>query len=488
MRGPPENHYLKVVAVGYEASNKTLTSKSIGEKCDATLFWGLIMSRVVAYFFVMNTLTQLSIGLILCSTLLSAKPMALKKFPNKRFDSAHAVVLDVQLTEGILETEEDNNQMMQEELTTQLFYLVGAMNAYNGTPDLAHVQLEIKKIEPIPGTRSKKVSFGAKFHVGWPREMSSPAVMSLPLPIRSDEKGLNAFFRKYAKNCSEDGSDNEVGSFYYYYRPNRQGCELNSNPKAENATFVNLKFGISPENTQGKSPEYGKIWEDGKAVITIIIGTDQPGAHGNNDAGIWQYNSFYQTLWRTFGQPYQANVNLGPKGMPGKRFPDVEMTWRSSTGKEININLLLVDKMGLLNPTKEFIARYNQRTEISDFVSYNGHSGFGDNIKALAKLGDFRKGQYQIYYINGCDTFAYVDDALSDAHMEVNPGEGRYRYFDIITNTMPSPFNGFIITNMSVIQGMLGMRDTYHTILSRFDSYQRAVVMGEEDNKWPNPF
>lgn len=436
----------------------------------------------------MNKHSAIVFSLFLCSTLLSAKTLKFKKFPSLRFESAHVKVLDIELVEGVLETESEDAQEINDEMTSQLFYLVGALNGYGGAPDLAHVTFETRKTEQLPGSRLKKITFGAKFHVAWPAEMSSPAAMTFPLPARADEEGLKDFFRRYFRYCSEDGADEDAESFYYYFRPQRQECELNANPQAELTSFSTLKMRFSDENTDGKSPEYGKVWEDGKLVATIIMGTNEAGAYQSNDAGIYMYNTFYQTLWQYYGNPSYMNVNLGPQHKPGRRYPDIEMTFELGNRRQFNINLLLVDKMGLLHPTQEFVTRYNRRTEISDFVSYNGHSGFGDNIKALAKLGSFKKDQYQIYYINGCDTFAYVDDALSDAHMAVNPGEGRYRYFDIITNAMPSPFNGFIQTNLSVVHAMFGMQDTYRTILSRFNSSQKALVMGEEDNKWPNPF
>lgn len=412
---------------------------------------------------------------------------SVSNIPQFRFDSAHSVILNASLSEGVLTTEATQTQMIQDELLVQLFYLLGPLNAYGAAPDLAHSKIEIKKIEEMTPPL-KKVTFRASLRISWPKEVALPTLTTIPLPLKTDEKGIAGFFSKYSKSCSEEGADNAAESFYYFFRPGKDGCILKTAPVPADVSVIQLTYGTSTENTQGKSPEYGKIWEDDKLVATVIFGTNRKGAVNPIDAGINQYNTLYLLLRKNFGTPSYMNVTLPADAKPGKQNPDIEMTFPMARGKEFNINILLIDKMGLLEPTKEFLARYNQRTEISDYISYNGHSGYGDNIQALAKLGHFKKGQYQIYFVNGCDTFAYVDDALSEAHVAVNPGEGPYRYFDIVTNAMPSAFKSFADANYSFLKALIEKRQTYAQTLSSFDPLQKAIVMGEEDNRWPSPF
>jgi len=43
--------------------------------------------------------------------------------------------------------------------------------------------------------------------------------------------------------------------------------------------------------------------------------------------------------------------------------------------------------------------------------------------------------------MNGCDTFAYVDDSLSNAHRAVNPDDTTgFKYMDMVNNSMPAFF------------------------------------------------
>ena len=71
---------------------------------------------------------------------------------------------------------------------------------------------------------------------------------------------------------------------------------------------------------------------------------------------------------------------------------------------------------------------------------------------------------------------------------KVNPDFDKYKFVDFISNSMPSPFAGFNVSNFAVLKAIMEMKDTYRTILGRFGSFQKAVVMGEEDNNWPKPF
>ena len=137
---------------------------------------------------------------------------------------------------------------------------------------------------------------------------------------------------------------------------------------------------------------------------------------------------------------------------------------------------------GIRDYNPSFYQEYNEWTQSADFVSYNGHSGLGANIRALARLGTFVEGQYQLYFINGCDTFAYIDSALADAHATVNPGFAGTKFFDLITNSMPAYFTDMAPSTITIIKALRDSKLTYRQILAKLPKVQRAVVSGEEDN------
>ncbi|MDQ3230895.1 MAG: hypothetical protein M3Q07_03670 [Pseudobdellovibrionaceae bacterium] len=160
----------------------------------------------------------------------------------------------------------------------------------------------------------------------------------------------------------------------------------------------------------------------------------------------------------------------------------------NTTGKAPEYDMVWLDQC--LVVTAVFGKYESGATEDTDFgiAAYNGHSGLGRNIRALARMGSFQAGQYKIFFINGCDTFAYADDALWDAHAAVNPDSAPTKYLDVITNAMPSYFHSNAENNVVVIRSLLERQKTYREILADFDRRQRALVMGEEDNAWPEVF
>ena len=87
--------------------------------------------------------------------------------------------------------------------------------------------------------------------------------------------------------------------------------------------------------------------------------------------------------------------------------------------------------------------------------------------------------------LNGCDTYAYVDEALFEAHAAVNPDDetGR-RYVDIVNNAMPSYFFSMPAASMALVDGLLSYDAplTYEEIFARVDREQVILVTGEEDN------
>ena len=95
------------------------------------------------------------------------------------------------------------------------------------------------------------------------------------------------------------------------------------------------------------------------------------------------------------------------------------------------------------------------------------------------------QGQYAIVFMNGCDTYAYVDSELADAHTAVNPDDPNgTKYLDIVTNAMPSPADKSPQNTMALTQGLLSYDNpmTYEEIFANFNRSQVVLVSGEQDN------
>jgi hypothetical protein len=348
--------------------------------------------------------------------------------------------------------------------------------------------VRVLRSEPsAPGSRVRRVFYSATVPIAWSKRRSVPSTLELILPARADTAGQKAFFDAYSPKCNDRDSFQEltVLNFFYHYRPGASGCALKSAAPEESGVVARVPVALrdSGRNTEDKSPEYGELWKDGKLVVTTIFGKYEPGATDSSDVGIKAYNAFYSKVRRKFGRPLSVTPEFD--GAPGAARPEIAMTLKTGSGT-IELTMSLVDHLSEVS--QDWIRRYQARTQVSDVVIYNGHAGLGGNVRALSRMGKYKKGLYQLFVINGCDTFAYTDDTLFSKHGEVNPGFAPSKHLDLVTNAMPSYFHRLDDLTIDTLDSLVDQDDTYRDMLKRYDRAQRALVDGEEDNLWPQPF
>lgn len=432
-------------------------------------------------------------ALLLAATAFAARP---------KFDSAHTVALDGTITEGKIITSYPSSWSVKREIKEQLMYSIGQLNGLDGgSPDMNRLEISVGESRQLENGLYE-VTYAAKMFIAWPLSVQVPRSYNLLVPARGDYTSLEKFFEAFGndenstKKClAWEAHDVTSGIFWYYYRPNKYSCPLKTlnTEESELVSTIQIQLKKSDKNTTGKSPEYGKVWEDNTLVSTLIFGKAEEGAETEYDAGVKAYRDTVNALLKKYGKPATVNVEL-QYNTYYRQFtlnsaldnPYVAMTFNLSGERTLDVALFLIE--GIRVAGQDFIQKYNERTLTSDYISYSGHSGLGANIRALARMGEFAKDQYQIFLVNGCDTFAYVDDALRNAHAAVNPDFGKDKFVDVITNAMPSYFHMNKRSNMTIINALVEQQKTYKQILSGFDINQRAVVTGEEDNKWPESF
>jgi hypothetical protein len=243
----------------------------------------------------------------------------------------------------------------------------------------------------------------------------------------------------------------------------------------------------SSENTNGRYPEYHKVWEDNALVVVAIFGKYEDGATTSSDAGISAYNTFVSSMKTELASRQLTTVPASVPSSPGVAAPDIEFNATLPDGKKVHVVALLTDNVttGLSQPA--FRARYESLSTRADYIVYNGHAGLGTNVRALAQRGKWVAGQYVVVYMNGCDTFAYIDDALNTAHKNLNPDDTTgFKYIDIVNNAMPAFFASMSGATMSLFRGFLSYDDpkTYEQMFSKVDSSQLVLVTGEQDNQF----
>ena len=360
----------------------------------------------------------------------------------------------------------------------QLLYTIGQLNGDKSLGRLDHLELTNVKTEQVEGLC--KVSYHAVMPVAWNKTKAVPKTYELLLPKDVTYGGQERFTASYKDSCVDWGAhDVDAGSMWYYYRPAKSGCKL------ADADLVRAKAAVSPSPSQttGKYPEYHKVWEDDALEVVAVFGKYEDGATTAGDAGIAGYNRFV-TLMRDELKPYAVTtVPATLPASPGVSTPDIEISGTLPGGRRVRVVALLVDNVRAGGPV--FDARYEALSTKADLIFYNGHAGLGANIRALAQKGEWAQGQYVVVFMNGCDTYAYIDAALAEAHARVNPDDPTgTRYVDVVANAMPSFFHSMPQATMALVRGLMAFDEpkTYEQIFGGVDSAEVVMVTGEHDN------
>ena len=393
--------------------------------------------------------------------------------------SALAIFVDFEFDGSMIS---DSSWSPKDQIQDQLLYTIGQLNGANSVGRLDTMTLTDVKTAANAGGGTL-ITYHAKLPVSWGDKAHIPSTFALKLPKDLRYSAVDAFVTKYKTSCVDFGAhDVDSGSLWYYFRPSRSGCKLADADVIATTASVN----VSTINTTGKFPEYDKVWADQRLEVVAVFGKFEDGATTSEDAGIDAYNEFVSTVKREMGT-YGAVTTIPATipSEPGVANPDVELTVGLPGGRTMHVVALLTDNItrGLSEPA--FRARYEALSSRADLIAYNGHAGLGQNIRALARNGKWVKGQYLIMFQNGCDTFAYVDSALNDAHAAVNSDDPKgTKYLDIVNNGMPAFFANMAGSTMAITRGLLAYDEpkTYEQIFKNISSSQVVMVTGEEDN------
>jgi hypothetical protein len=364
-------------------------------------------------------------------------------------------------------------------IESQLLYTVGQLNGFNSVGRIDKAELSNIQRSTVNGRT--QIKYHAKLLVAWGRKTNIPTSVELKLPLDVSSSGQVAFAEKYGETCVDfSAHDVDSGSMFYYFRPRASGCTI----APADVNTVTATLAPSPVQTTGKFPEYNKIWEDNRLEVVAIFGKNEDGAT-SGDVGIDAFNKFVGAMKSELSTRQLTTIPATVPTNPGVANPDIELNATLPDGKKIRVVALLTDniRLGLMQPT--FRARYENLSTRADFIIYNGHAGLGVNVRALASAGKWVPGQYVVVQMNGCDTFAYIDDALFRAHKAINPDDTTgFKYIDIINNAMPAFFHDLSNTTMATFRGLLDHQNpkTYEQIFRNIASAQVVLVSGEQDN------
>jgi hypothetical protein len=402
---------------------------------------------------------------------------AVKPEEGKDDSSVLATILDFEY-DGELVTDYawDANSVVQD----QMLFTIGHLNGDLAVGRLDRLELtNVKKTSMADGKTS--ITYHAKMPVAWGSKTNLPKSYTFTLPKDVSASGTEAFTTKYKGSCAEAGAhDVDSGSIWYYYRPSEPGCTLAEGDIVKMTAVVT----VSAVNSTGKYPEYDKIWADKALRVVAIFGKYEDGATSTTDAGIEAFNEFAGSIGRAMKQ-YNPTTTPSPiLDNPGPA--NKALQWKATIGERtVQIDSLLVDNVANAAQTTEFKNWYEPLSTTADFIVYNGHAGLGQNVRALARTGKWVAGQYLVLFMNGCDTYAYVDGYLAQQRALVNPDDPTgTKYMDIVTNAMPAFFSSDSGATMAVFNGLMtpDAPKNYEQIMKAIDPHQIVLVTGDQDN------
>lgn len=382
--------------------------------------------------------------------------------------SNEAQIVDFTFTSEVLAPKTDETRKA---IVSQLFYTVGALtSAHNANGQIGRV-LTSAISETIEGDR-KRITYTARLPVAWPKGQPVPRTHTVVLP--KDTTKLSAFNDKYDGKCGTSEYGRDV--FWHDFNPVAQGCDVD----AADVVKASARITKNKSVTTGKYPEYAKVWEDGALNVVAVFGYAESG--GASDVGEQQYDEFVRRAKDLFpGATSTINATSSSihKDVTFKGKVKVQ-----GVDREVSITSLLIGT--LYTSGADFDARYDPLSEKADLVVYNGHSELSKNTNALARKGKVAPKQYQLFFFDSCDTYAYLDTKLQDRRREVNGADDAKgtKYLDVATNVLPSYFSNYAASSLTFVKA-LAQRDTpktYNQILSELPSDQVVVVSGEEDN------
>ncbi|GEM_PF-366906 len=395
------------------------------------------------------------------------------KSDGKADSSVQAIFLNMAFSGTLLS---DSRFNVNGQIEDQLLFTIGHLNEHNSIGRLDKIILS--NVETAQENGRTRINYDVVLPVAWGKKSNVPSTYEFKIPIDMARSAQDAFTEKYNHDCIDRSAhDVDTSSMWYYYRATARNCELAD----EDVYTATANVSVSEINTTGKYPEYHKIYEDDVLNIVAIFGKYEDGATTRSDAGISAYNQFVKKMKREL-RGMSPTIEPRTKN-PGVEHPEVNFEVSLGNGKTMKITTLLVDNVRTAG--RDFNDRYEELSRTADLIAYGGHAGLGANIRTLANKGDWIQGQYSIVFMNGCDTYAYVDSALNDAHARVNPDDAKgTKYVDIITNAMPAFFRSMERDTISLIRGLMKYDDpqTFEQMFRGVDSAQVVLVSGEEDN------
>ena len=301
-------------------------------------------------------------------------------------------------------------------------------------------------------------------------------------------------------NLCTDVHYNTEDDYWYFWNPDLAGC-----PEQAREDMVHVDGVLTPQaNTVQTFPEYDRLVTGGTMRIKYLVGIDD--TFEKNDLGARGFEKTFQML--TMGKkvlslpPDKITLTKGERSIlnaaTAKDFATFRVVKNLPTRREIRLKTkkftASID-MELWDPTTDAFgdAVIDGMRNYNVFI-YNGHSGLGEFLGRDVLFRDNEKldtGKYQVFFFNGCSTYAYYDLDYFDMKKSPNDPNGT-KNLDIITATIGADFSIGPGSDVMLLEDLVKASASWQQILDHIyavDPSRSALIQinGDEDNPTTPP-
>lgn len=370
-------------------------------------------------------------------------------------------------------------------VTDQLAYLIGHLQsgsfiASYQYPGVIGKKYEVELLDvtaPENGKQFLTYRFEGKvnFHSSV-FSTSNVRYVPLKMPLNPYDIYAHAFVKGKNECVSEESTPT---SFFYFWDTEKENCPL----KGDKELVLHLTGKLEQKsNTVMTWPEYDQLYARPELNIAVFFGyiNEIDFTRINpEDEGFLSYQNFKKNMLA------QDFVILKEKtAAPGIALSILfEKTIINQFGltQKIKVNVLLSDT-AWASPDRTFAAAYQDALENAQIVTYDGHSGLGKNLSLINFPATQWNNDYQLFYFNGCSSYAYY----TDMYFVAKPGGTRN--LDIISTGLPTPTSTSAPNMMAFLQPFLdGKIESFQSLLVGMENSNRGEtylsgVNGDEDN------
>ena len=277
-----------------------------------------------------------------------------------------------------------------------------------------------------------------------PRDISSPARRRSPTKYKATRASTSARTTSTPARCGTTTAR----------RPS--GCTLDGGRRREDDRRRCRRAATTRPASTPSTTRSGKTTASRSSRSSASTKT----ARRRGDAGIDGFNEFVGAMKRELGAR-NAHDDPGERRRRARASRRRTSTFDATLadGKKVKVTALLVDN-DQRRPARRRSTRATRRSRRrADLIAYNGHAGLGRTSARSRSRASGSPASTVVVFMNGCDTFAYVDGSLAQTRAALNPDDPTgTKYMDIVTNAMPSFFRSMPSASMALITGLMNLR------------------------------